>query len=502
MIAKLVGYSYLKHIRRLILPKDLIRFGISRNRNKIAFPEENITYEVLYENSKRLANALLEIGLRKGEKIAFFSKNCREYFEVRIATYLSGIVPVPLIWDLKIEGLIKILNECSVKAIIYQNELLEDKIDYLKEKTFVEFFIPLKGNEEKSYNSLISNTSSKEPNIKININDIASINLSSATTGSAKKIVTLQKNWSASFYNYFLNSDFSPEDIIALHVIPFTTAGSTTIIPAIISGVQNIILDEFEPEKVVWLIDKFKVNTIFLTPGWLNLLLEFCQKKGKRLKSLKKIIVGTDRIQKQKFKEAIDFFSPIIEQGYGMAEALPPIAFLKPKDYFKEGKLIEGRLLSIGKPVKNVKVKIESHSNEVKKGEFGEIVIKSETVTKGYYNDEGLTQKHFKNGWFYSKDFGYKDEDGFIYLMAREEEIIEGEKIGIIRKLEELLNESLSIKEGAVLNIENKKIAFVSLKSNLDNEIRKMFDDLVILEEIPKNACGKIDRKGLQRLLK
>lgn len=461
-------FFYLKKIKKLVLPRDLIIEAVKRNKNKIAVvkKDKSFTYQEIYERGVKLANALASLGLNKGDKVAALLYNCPEYFEIRIAAYLSGIVLCPLVPDTLIEDIIFILNDCNVKTVIYCGDLFNSKI---KKNTKVRFFISL----EKDYEALLSRGEAKELIINLKPEDLASINFSSGTTGRPKGIMLMQKSWISSFYNYVLNSPrASKKGIKMLHIMSLATAGGAAFLPSFFLGIENYFLDKFNEEKIISLITKQKINTIFITPSWLNLLIDFC-KYNKIKPKLENIIIGTEYISKEKFKEAIEFFGPIIQEGYGMAEVLPPLSFT-------------------GKPVQGVEVKIVD-----KKGKIGRIAIKSQTVSAGYWNNKELNKKCFKDGWFISDDFGYINKQGYLYVAGRVQDIINSKNMIFSRDIEENLHRQPDVFEACVLQKNGKIIAFVSLKNNLEIKKPSLVDEIKILPVLPKNFSGKIDRKKL-----
>jgi acyl-CoA synthetase (AMP-forming)/AMP-acid ligase II len=494
---------YLKNIKRVYLPKDLIKEAVKRNTNKIAVAEKgkNFTYQEIYERGKRLANSLEKVSLKKGDKVALFMYNCREYFEIRVAAYLSGIVLCPLVPDTLLEDVIFILNDCDVKAFIYHEDLFDFKI---KENTKNKLFISL----EKDYDLLVVRGELKELEAVLKSNDIASINFSSGTTGRPKGVILMQESWMNSFYNYVLNSSNIAEgDIKMLHVISLATAGGTAFLPSFFLGSQNFFIDRFDEKKVADLIVNENINIIFLTPGYLNLLLDYCRYNKIKL-PLKNIIVGTEMIVKEKFKEAIEYFGPIIQAGYGMVEVLPPLSLVSPKDYSNNGEINESLLISVGKPMQGVEVKIID-----KQGQIGRIAVKSRTVAKGYWNNPELNKKCFKEGWFISDDFGYVDKGGYLHILGRSQDIIDRENMIFRKNIEEVLHRHSSILEAHVFLKNNRVFAFVALKKGftIKNEkelldfcngelINISVESVKILPFLPKNYSGKIDRKKLLSL--
>lgn len=495
-----LAYFYFRKIKKIFLPRDLIIEAVKRNKNKIAVVEENksFTYQEIYERGKKLANSLADLGLNKGDKIAILLYNCREYFEIRIAAYLSGLVLCPLVPDTLLEDIIFILNDCNVKAIIYHNDLYNLKI---KENTKIKFFI----SAEKDYEALALGGESKDIKIDLKPEDLASINFSSGTTGRSKGIMLMQKNWVSSFYNYVLNSPrASKKNIKMLHIISLATAGGTAFLPSFFLGIENYFIDKFDEKEIINLIEKQKINTIFVTPSWLNLLIDFCKYNEIKLK-LENIIIGTEYISREKFKEAIEFFGPIIQEGYGMAEVLPPLSLICSKDYLKEDKIDESKLIFAGIPMQGVEAKIVD-----KKGKMGRIAIKSKTVSAGYWNNLELSKKCFKDGWFIPDDFGYINEQGYLYVAGRAQDIIDSENMIFRRDIEEVLYSHSDILEAYVFLKNNKIYAFTSLKKGskiagekellnfCNNKLKNLsVESIKIVPVFPKNYSGKIDRKKL-----
>lgn len=484
-------YFYYKIIKGIVLPRDLIKESVNKNRDKIAVSESDKkhTYFEIYQRAKRLSNSLSNIGLKKGDRVALFMYNSKEYFEIRIAAYLSGIVLIPLVYDLSIDDIKYILKDCEPKAIIYHKELLSETI----KDSGVKIFISIPDDYEK----LVSEGKPVESEADLSLDDLASINFSSGSTGRPKGILLTQGSWMNSFYNYAINSSKKlKEEIRIIHVLPLATAGGAAFLPAFFIGAKNYFLKEFNEQNLVDLIERYDINSVFLAPSHLNLLTDFCRNKGIKPK-IENIIVGTDIMHKEKFKEAIEFFGPIIQEGYGMAEILPPLSLMCSKDYLKD----ESRLLSAGKPLSGIKVKI------VGEGERGAIAIKSSTVSKGYWNRPELDKKRFINGYYVSDDFGYIDNEGYLYVCGREQDLINKKDMVFKRDIEEVLHKYPGVLEAHAFVRNGQIQALVSLKRGMEINLEDILDfsktmlkdnhpeKITVIKEIPKSATGKINRK-------
>ncbi|MFH1771819.1 MAG: class I adenylate-forming enzyme family protein [Candidatus Omnitrophota bacterium] len=513
---------YLQEIKRLKLPRDLIMCAVKRNGDKIAVidREREINYRELYARSKKLANSLKNLGIKKGDKLAVLLYNCREYFEIRIAAYLTGIILVPIVWDLNLDNIKFILNNCHAKALIYHPEILGSNISHLKQETKVEYFIPVSPKQsDDCYETLVSKGKTSDPEAVLNRDDLASINFSSGTTGRPKGVILTQNSWMNSFYNFVLNSTKGKEDnLTLLHILSLATAGGVAFLPAFFLGFKNIFLEKFDTEKTVSIIINHKVNGLFLTPSLFISIFDYC--KSRNIKPpLTNIVLASEAMPESKFKEAVESFGPIIRHGYGMVEILPPLTLIFSKDYMinNNRQIDSKKFLSAGKPLKGVCVKIVDKENkECQSGVTGRVIVKSATISKGYFNNPELTAKHYKGGWFYTNDFGYKDEQGYIYIMGRKEDIVKeaGGKPVFSREIEEVLHKHPDVLSACVFcQDEAKVVACVFPRANskalsqkeLSNfckenlKERAVPDEICILPKVIVRATGKLDRSAIQK---
>ncbi|CAM5221172.1 2-succinylbenzoate--CoA ligase OS=Ureibacillus acetophenoni OX=614649 GN=menE PE=3 SV=1 [Ureibacillus acetophenoni] len=198
-------------------------------------------------------------------------------------------------------------------------------------------------------------------------------------------------------------------------------------------------------------------------------------------------------------------------QGFGMTETSPTVFMLSKEDY-------QGKIGSIGKPVMFCEIDlVDDHGNSVKQGDVGELIIKGKNVFKEYWGLPDKTAESIKNGWFYTGDLAYKDDEGFIYIAGRKKDMIisGGENIYPL-EVEQIIGEMKEINEVAVIGIQDEKwgevpVAMISLKAghqlseiDIQNYCAsklakyKVPKRAVFLENLPKNATGKLDKKVMQ----
>lgn len=518
-IRNILTYTYLRHIKGIRLPKELILFALKRYEKLTAIIDGNneITYGQLYQRSTKLANALLASGIKKGEKLGLLIYNCPEYFEIRIATYLTGIVLVPLSRDLSMEDLIVIANDCGITSLICHPEILSTDLEKLTTATRIKTVIPITEDNE-GYGSFLQKGKEGLPTMDISPEDLASINFSSGTTGRPKGIMLTHANWMKSFYNYLLNAQTSMKtNFTFLHIIPLATAGSTAVLPCMAKGARNIITNDFNAKKVVSLIKKYKVARIFLPSSWFINFLIHCKKNHLHFDSLEGIIVGTAPLAGEKLKEGIEHFGPIIEVGYGMAEILPPLFLLNRSQYMKDGKIQNHVLSSVGKQLKGVDVKIvDKDMIECPRNEIGKIALKCPTISQGYFNNPELTAIHYQDDWFCSNDYGYLDEKGYLFIMGRAQDILleTNSSINFSRQPEEILHQHPNVKEACIVDSYQTLTALISLKEATrivtETELKDFCknklpeslipDKIIFCDELPTKTTGKWDIEGIKRI--
>jgi acyl-CoA synthetase (AMP-forming)/AMP-acid ligase II len=504
IISRLAKF-YLQKIRGLILPRDIINYSVNKHHEKIAVidQERQITYGELYKRSMKLANAIMGLGLNKDDKLGVLLYNCQEYFEIRIAAYFTGIVLVPIIWDMALEDVIFILNDCDVKCLIYHSEILGDNLEKVKQKTAVKNYVPA------PYDDLLLDINFDEPKVDIKSSDLASINFSSGSTGRPKGVMLTHGTWANSFYNYLLNSpETRTHKMVFMHFLSLSTAGGTSFLPTFVLGAKNILVKKIDPAHAIRLIKKYGVNTFFASPSLFIDFLDYCKNENKK-PDLFRIIAGTEAMPKSKFKEAIDYFGSVIQRGYGMVEVLPPLTLLSPCDM---------KLASVGRALTGVEIKaVDKDGDELAPDKIGRIVIKSSTISKGYWQQPELNAKAYRGGAFFSNDLGWKDEEGYWYVLGREEDIIKEDcgKKCFASQIEDVLHEHPAVLLACVFKGEKGLIvASVSLRRGWQNvttwDLRKFCEDrlvrngfpmpdiFIVLPNMPMRATGKIDRKKIR----
>jgi len=505
---------------------DVILNNVRRYPDKLVLicGDIRLTYKNFNERCNRLANSFEMLGVRKGEHIILLSKNCHIHFELFFASAKAGVVFIPLNYRLSPREIIYIINDSDSKCLFFAKEYLSVvqsiKNDLKNVGTYVCIDDFLEG--FNYYEEILKKGDPKEPDTSfINEDDIVTIFYTSGTTGYPKGAMISHRNRISDMINQVTDNEYIEPEDIHLNVGPLYHIGALSQSHGhIYRGCTVVILKEFDPKTIFELIEKERVNSFWAAPTMIKMLLDYPEKDKYNLKSIKTITYAGAPMPVELLRRAIEFFGKNkFIQFFGMTETGPQITHLRRKDHVFEGTEKQlMRLRSVGIECQNVHVRIvDDNDKDLSTGEVGEIIVKSEGVTKGYWKKPEETQKAIKNGWFHTGDMGYLDEDRYLYIVDRKKDmIITGGENVYSAEVENVLCMHPAISEAAVIGVPHEKWgetvkAIVILKTGqkaTEEEIiefckknlasYKKPTSVEFVNELPKTASGKVLKRELR----
>lgn len=249
---------------------------------------------------------------------------------------------------------------------------------------------------------------------------------------------------------------------VNLAVAPITHAAGMIALAQFPLGGTVVMMDKVDLGELLANIERYKVTTLFLPPTIIYMLLAHPQAKKTDFSSLRYVISAAAPIAPQKIVEGIEVFGPVMAQSFGQTEAGFPLTWMSPAETLQAARdpKLQHRLLSCGRPTLNVEAIefMDEKGNLLPPGEKGEMVVRGPTVMQGYLNDEKASAEARKFGWHHSGDVGYRDADGYIYIVDRIRDMVVSGGFNIFPfEIEQVLMRHPAVQDCAVIGVPDEK---------------------------------------------
>ena len=506
-----------------------ISAAICPDRDAVVFEDKRYTFSQLNERTNRLANALLNLGIVKGDRVAMLQVNCNQHVETYFAAAKIGAIYVPLNFRAKGDELTYMTNSCEPKVLFVGDRYIS-LVNSIKPKlTSVPHLVSVENKTDGYlyYEDVLSSASAEDVFSEIDDNDTTMLVYTAGTTGFPKGVMLSHNSFSIYVLENVTPADPTVDENNILTVPLYHVAGIQAMMAAIYGGRTLVMERQFEPAEWMGLVQTEKVGRAMMVPTMLKQLMDNPDFEKYDLSSLKVITYGAAPMPLPVIKKAMEVFPGVsFINAFGQTETASTITTLSPEDHVitgteeeKEKKL--KRLTSIGRPMSDVEMKImDEEGNELPVGEVGEIVARGPRVMSGYWKEEDKTAKTIdKDGWVHTGDMGYVDEDGYFFLAGRTTDMIirGGENISP-EEVEAVLHQHHKIEEAAVIGVPDEDwgevpICVVVLKEGevaTDEEIMehcrqalasyKRPRSVIFTKELPRNPMGKVLKRVLREL--
>jgi fatty-acyl-CoA synthase len=497
---------------------DAIRRSVARNPEKdaLVFGERRWSYAELDAGANRVGNALLARGLEKGDRVAAFGMNSDAYVLLWLGCVRAGLIHVPVNFHLAGEELLYILNQSGSKAL-FHDPGFEEHVEEVRDEAEATIHGTLYEGDELDVVSLAQSADDdSEPEVELNEEDVAQILYTSGTTSAPKGATLPHRALLAEYVSCIEALEYYHDDR-ALHSLPLYHSAQMHVflMPDLLVGATNFVLDKPDPEVCCGLIEREKINSVFAPPTiWITFLRHqaFAERD---LASLEKVQYGASIMPVPVLRELRDRLpNPRFYNCYGQSEISPLATVLRPEE------LNEERLASVGRPALLVETRVvDPEMNDTPPGERGEIVHRSPHLMICYWEKLRETEETFEGGWFHSGDLGYFDEEGYLYVADRVKDVINTGGIQVSgSEVEDALFDHEAVSEVAVIGLPDEKwIEAVSavvvakdgaetenLREELQKHARARLADfkrpkhIFFVEDLPRNAAGKILKRELR----
>jgi len=482
----------------------------------ILFKEEKITFSELNTLSNRLANRLLKAGVKKGDRVVLLFQNCPEFCVAYFAILKMGAIGVILDVRLSPVELEAIFQETEVTAVItsVRQKAFVDRVKKMVPSLQHIVVTGAEGGEIRgwhSYEEIIEKESSERVSIPLQEEDESLYLYTSGTTGRPKGVV-LTNDHLTYFPETLRRAVFMSEQDTYGLVLPISHIAGPCILNLMAEcGMSVCLIDEMKPKKILDAIQTRRITYLSGPPSIFQLILNIPYWERYDCSSLRAVSMMGTVVPEQLMRESRERYphlQPV--QGYGATEFSPLLTMTHLKDAPR-------KMASAGKTAPRAELNIIGlDGREVGIGQIGEIIARGPQIMKGYFKNPDATAKKIKNGWYYTGDLGRFDEDGYLYILGRADDMVISGGLNVYpSEVETVLLNHPKVQEAAAVGIPDANrgqvIKAVVVLKHGETATRqeilafckerlasfKMPRQLEFKDSLPKSSSGKIAKRQL-----
>ncbi|OQX92867.1 MAG: hypothetical protein B6D58_00835 [candidate division Zixibacteria bacterium 4484_95] len=473
-----------------------------------------ISYLELEAAANRLANTLIDLGIKSGDRVGILMESSIKYIIAYFGILKAGAIVVGLNTQSAIRNFRNTLRDCQVSGLIINKNMAHIVKEIYADLPSLNFVV-----SESSYSHFPKDVEvvflldaqlkgdPSRPAVAIKEDDIAQIIYTSGTTGSPKGVSLSHKNLYANTSSIVKYLDLKPDDRVMAILPFFYSYGNSLLLTHMYCGGSVVIDNRFAyPNIILDIMAQERVTGFSGVPSTFAILMHKSNIHNYRFEHLRYITQAGGPMSPaltQKIMEVMPHIKIFIM--YGQTEASARLSYLEPD------KLLE-KIGSIGKAIPGVKLTVKDEKGKVcRPGEVGEIIASGDNIMVGYWNQPEETKKVLKEDGLHTGDLAKTDEDGYLYIVSRRSDMIKSGAHRISPKeIEEVLAEFPSIIESAVIGVPDKilgesLVAFIVPNGKIDTKelkkhlrlnlaVFKIPREFIQVKSLPKTSSGKIKR--------
>ena len=496
----------------------------------LVFEGRRLTYGQLWEAVRRLANAFRRLGVTPGERIGVLDTNSDDYITAYYAAAAIGATFVPLNYRAKQAELEFMINAARIRVLLVGGRYVP-LIDEVRTRlpsvgTFVTLGVEHSG--MISLEKLVAAESADFEETPVDDDEVTILMYTSGTTSQPKAVMLTHNDFTAYVCGNVELADGTPRGTAVLAVPLYHIAGATNIMTSLFTGRKLVVLGQFEAGRWLEAVQSEGVTNAFVVPTMVKQLIDHADFGHYDLSSLGNLSYGGAVMPFPVIRRAIEMFPKTVGfvNAFGQTETTSTLTVLGPDDHRLEGTPEEverklKRLLSIGQPLPDVQVKIaDDDGGELSAGQVGELLVFTPRTMKGYADKEGRVTSPEHDGWLPTGDMGWIDEDGYIFLAGRKDDMIirGGENISPA-EVEAVLYSHAGVEEAAVIGVPDvewgQQVVAVLVcrpgaavtEAELTEFCRQRLasfkkpERFCFMDALPKNPLGKVLKKDLRAQL-
>ena len=506
---------------------DIIEKNSRSYSDEIAFVEvrpvtkrrKEIRWRRFDERTNQIANALKEMGVKRGDRILLFGRNSIHWLEVYFSVLKTGAWITPLNYRFIDDDIVYCANVAEPMACFYDGEFTERMKNLRSKLSTVKRYVCLgEGNVEgvETIENLIEHASLEPLQVELNDDDPCGLYFTSGTTGAPKPILLTHKNLFCSGITEATNHLWKHMDSL-LMIPPLYHSAIGHLLGPMTIGARSILLTEaITPHYILETMSREQISVVFLLVPWTMDILGALDRGELRLRDYglsgwRLMHMGAQPIPAILIQRWKTYFPEMqYDTCYGLTEGSGP-------GVVDLGIGNERKIGAIGKPSLMWDLRIVNDRDEdVSRGQVGEIIVKGNGVMKEYYRNPELTAQTIKNGWLHTGDLGRMDEEGFIYIVDRKKDLVisGGENIYPV-EIEAVILKHPKVRDVAIIGVPDERLGEVvavviepeesevltkeEVASFCENNLpRYKRPRHIFFDQIPRSPTGKIEKPKLR----
>lgn len=487
----------------------------------IIFEDRATSFRELDQRSNRLANALLGLGLRKGDRVAFQMSNRPAIVELEVALYKAGLVRVPLNARLAPAEVVDVIDNSDPRVFLVGDSHAGAVQEQMARLGTIEHFVGVGAQVPGwlDYEQLLADAADGNPDVEMAADDLAVLHYTSGSTGKLKAAMQTVGNRLSHLRKVGMHRMRVQRGDVLLLSGPLTHASGMFLQPFLYQGGTILIQEKFDPDTLLAAVERWRVTYTFMVPTMLNRLATHPDLGRYDISSLQQIAYGGAPMAPARIREAWEKLGPVLSQGYGGGETTGGLILFSTEDHARAIREVPQRLASCGRPIGESEVRVVDQAGQPVQGdEVGEIVVRGPDVFAGYWREPELTKQAFDaQGWLHTGDLAKVDDEGFIYIVDRSKDMVISGGFNIYpTEVEQALYAHPAVYEACVVGVpddtwgEAVKAVVVlrpgqqASEAEIVRHCRELLADfkkprsVEFVAELPRNPNGKISRKAVR----
>jgi len=492
------------------------------NKEALVFEDKRYTYRQLVERSKRVADGLHRLGLRRQDRVAILAMNCAEYIELLCAGDWAGYIVTTINFRLAVPEIEWMLRDAAPRILVFEAQYAETVAALRARLPGIEACVCIGADAPawaERFDAVAKSGLPDGPPLRADAQDYGPLVYTSGTTGRPKGALRAQWRWVATAEGGAYGSDFTSDTRVLLTTPAFHVGVIGYAIQAYWHAGTVVLQRSFDPAAVLQAIETERITFTFVVAAMLQALLDAPRIGDADLSSLRNVVTAAAPVPVPLLKRAIARLGPIFSVQYGATETAGTMMFsheVQPEGDARDLK----RIGSVGHPAPRTTLRIVDDAGaQCPVGVPGEVCTFTDQRIDAYWNNTAATLEALRDGWYHTGDIGYLDEDGYLFLVDRKKDmIISGGENIYSREVEDAVQAYPGVIECAVVGVPDAKWgetvkAFVVCQAGAsvgEAELIAHCKRLIasykcpkqveVVQTLPRVASGKINKAALREL--